>query len=129
MIGIARESGVGVVLGSRQLRFHAGMPASRVLLLRAGALYTRVTTRLPVADTHCGLRVLRKDAAEALQLRQPGMAHASELLQLIAKRHISYLEVPVDVLYTSYSLRKGQSAINGVNILFDLALSKLGAVK
>jgi hypothetical protein len=31
-------------------------------------------------------------------------------------------EEPVTILYTEYSMNKGQSLINGVNILFDTVL-------
>lgn len=33
-------------------------------------------------------------------------------------------EEPVDILYTEYSMSKGQSLINGVNILADGLLAK-----
>jgi hypothetical protein len=31
-------------------------------------------------------------------------------------------ELPVTIRYTEYSTSKGQSLINGINILFDLAV-------
>jgi hypothetical protein len=34
--------------------------------------------------------------------------------------------VPVTIVYTEYSRSKGQSLINGVNILFDISLGKRG---
>ena len=36
------------------------------------------------------------------------------------------VEVPVTILYTDYSMSKGQSMINGVNILFDLSVRQRG---
>ena len=47
------------------------------------------------------------------------MAHASEILHQIASGRLSYVEVPVKVLYTEYSKRKGQSIFNSINIVFD----------
>ena len=51
-----------------------------------------------------------------------GMAHASEIVAYLARSKLTVIEVPVTVLYTDYSKAKGQSLINGVNILFDLSL-------
>jgi hypothetical protein len=55
------------------------------------------------------------------------MAHASELLQLIAQQQINYLEVPIQVRYSAYSMKKGQRGYNGINILIDLALERMRA--
>jgi hypothetical protein len=49
-----------------------------------------------------------------------GMAHASELIGIIAKGRYSYAEVPVHIRYTDYSRAKGQPLLNGINILFDM---------
>jgi polyprenyl-phospho-N-acetylgalactosaminyl synthase len=48
------------------------------------------------------------------------MAHASEILQQIAKSGLRYIEVPVTVEYTTYSVAKGQRLSNSVNIMLEL---------
>jgi hypothetical protein len=53
------------------------------------------------------------------------MAHASELLQQIAASELPYIEVPVTIEYTRYSLAKGQGLADSVAILFDLSVQKL----
>jgi hypothetical protein len=58
-----------------------------------------------------------------------GMAHASELLSLIARRRLSFTEVPVRILYSDYSRAKGQPSINALNIAFDLMLSRIGTAR
>ena len=47
------------------------------------------------------------------------MSHAGEFLALIDDNRWRVAEVPVEVLYTAYSLAKGQPLLNGVNIVFD----------
>jgi glycosyltransferase involved in cell wall biosynthesis len=130
MVEIARSEGVDVVLGSRFLsRADADVPAARRLILRAATKFTRATTGLDLTDTHNGLRVLSRHAAESLNLTLNGMAHASQLLSQVAARKLSYVEAPVTIAYTEYSRSRGQSNINGLNIAFDLALERLrGAV-
>ncbi len=48
------------------------------------------------------------------------MAHASEILQEIGALHLRFVEVPVDVRYTAYSKKKGQSGFDSIKILLDL---------
>ena len=71
----------------------------RRLVLRAGIAFTRVTTRLPLTDTHNGLRVLHRRALEKIDLTLSNMAHASQLLGLISKHELSWTEAPVVIDY------------------------------
>ncbi|HET8665301.1 MAG TPA: glycosyltransferase family 2 protein [Nocardioides sp.] len=121
----ARTTGVDVVLGSRFLNPDAAMPTSRRFVLRAGIAFTRATTRLPVTDTHNGLRVLNRHALEKIDLTLSNMAHASQLLGLIAKHRLTWTEAPVVIDYADATRRAGQSNVNALNIVFDLALERL----
>ena len=116
---------VQVVLGSRFLGTAASVPAGRRRVLRMATAFTRATTGLSLTDAHNGLRVLRRDAAEQLALRQHGMSHASEILERIARNGWSHVEHPVTIDYTDYSRAKGQKAYNALNILFDLAVGRM----
>jgi glycosyltransferase involved in cell wall biosynthesis len=124
---LALAPGVDVVLGSRFLTGTEldGLPSTRRRLLRLATLFTRLTTGLPVSDTHNGLRVISRTAATLLRLEQPGMAHASELLSLIARSGLTVQEAPVTIDYTDYSRSKGQSGLNAVNVLHDLFTARL----
>jgi glycosyltransferase involved in cell wall biosynthesis len=126
LLAVARETGVDVVLGSRFLTPEtAAVPRARKAVLRAGIAFTRVTTRLPVTDTHNGLRVLNRRAVEAIDLTLSDMAHASQLLGLIARRGLTWTEAPVVIDYADETRRRGQSNVNALNIVFDLALERL----
>ncbi|MEY2936584.1 MAG: hypothetical protein RL033_7333 [Pseudomonadota bacterium] len=112
---------VDVVLGSR---FREGGRAVHItrakrMVLKWAVAFTRVTTSLPVTDTHNGLRALSRKAAEQIQITQNGMAHASQILQEIATQRLAFCEVPVTIVYTEYSVRKGQRLSNAFNILWD----------
>lgn len=115
-----------VTLGSRFLdgTGYRAMPASRRVLLRAATALARRTTGLALTDTHNGLRGFRRDALTGLVLRQDRMAHASELQHEIARLGLRYLEVPVRIQYTSYSLAKGQRVTDAISILWDLLIVK-----
>lgn len=126
LLAVARDTGVDVVLGSRFLSPDtAVVPRARRAVLRAGIAFTRATTRLPVTDTHNGLRVLNRRAVEAIDLTLSDMAHASQLLGLIARRGLSWTEAPVVIDYADETRRRGQSNVNALNIVFDLALERI----
>jgi polyprenyl-phospho-N-acetylgalactosaminyl synthase len=113
-------------LGSRFLGTGRNLiPPSRRFLLRAATWFTRLTSRLEVTDVHNGLRAMTRRGARAIKLRQNRMAHASELLDQIAASGLSYVELPVSVEYSRYSLAKGQKSSDALRILLDLFVGRL----
>jgi glycosyltransferase involved in cell wall biosynthesis len=122
MVRIARSDDVDVVLGSRFLDRADTVPRARRLVLRAAATLSRSGRKLRLTDAHNGLRVFTRPVAERLRIRMNGMAHASEIVTQLAQGDWRVVEAPVTILYTDYSRSKGQSLINGVNILVDLTL-------
>lgn len=112
-------------LGSRFLGGTINFPKSRKLLLIAATLFTRLTTGLRVTDAHNGFRAMTRLGATKLNLRQNRMAHASEIVDQIANSGLKYVEVPVTIEYTSYTLAKGQRSSNFVSILLELLVRRL----
>jgi glycosyltransferase involved in cell wall biosynthesis len=112
-------------LGSRFLGRPQNMPVLRKLLLRAATIFTSVTTGLYLTDTHNGLRAFTRRGALALAFRQNRMAHASEILSDIAASELRYIEVPVTIDYTEYSMAKGQRTSDLILVLLDLFARKL----
>jgi glycosyltransferase involved in cell wall biosynthesis len=112
-------------LGSRFRGVSVAMPLSRRLLLRAATRFTCATTGLQLTDTHNGLRAMTRRGASRIALRQNRMAHASELLHQIGRSGLRYVEVPVTIEYSRYSLAKGQRLADSVKILVDLSAQRL----
>lgn len=125
MLEVIEAQGTDFVLGSRFLgREAVGMPASKRALLKAAIAFSNATSGVKLTDTHNGLRVFTKRVADEIQITMPDMAHASEFLEIIRRNGYTYVEVPVEIVYTDYSRSKGQSLINAVNIAFDTLLRK-----
>ena len=95
------------------------MPTLKKLALPIVAKLSRTSRKLKLTDAHNGLRVFNRTVADGLNLTMNGMAHASEIVALIVENHWRVAEEPVEVLYTEYSMSKGQPLVNGVNIVFD----------
>jgi polyprenyl-phospho-N-acetylgalactosaminyl synthase len=112
-------------LGSRFLGRSIDSPRSRRLLLKAATLFAQLTTGLRLSDTHNGLRAMTRRGATMIQLRQNRMAHASEILAQIAASGLRYVEVPVSIKYTAYSVAKGQRLSDVLVILLDLFARRL----
>jgi glycosyltransferase involved in cell wall biosynthesis len=125
LLGSLVRHQVDFALGSRFLGSAPNLPPFRRLLLRAATWFTRLTTGLKLTDAHNGLRAMTRRGASAIKLRQNRMAHASEILAQIARSGLGYIEVPVTIVYTPYSLQKGQRVSNSVSILIDLLAGRL----
>jgi glycosyltransferase involved in cell wall biosynthesis len=111
---------IEVALGTRFPAARGSIGRLRRAVLAAATAYTRASVGLRVTDTHNGLRAFTRRVAEGLSIRQNGMAHASEILEQIARGGYAWVEHPVDIAYSSYSRGKGQPALNAVNIVTDL---------
>jgi glycosyltransferase involved in cell wall biosynthesis len=116
---------VDIVIGSRFRGQAIGISRTRRLLLRIALAFTRLSTGLPVTDVHNGLRAFRASAAPTLRITQDRMAHASEILDHIARARLAWAEVPTTVRYSRYSVTKGQSSLGAIDILFELIFGRL----
>lgn len=119
------ESGAEVALGSRFLGSANNLSLSRRILLKAAIAFTHLTTGVGFSDVHNGFRVISRGFAEKFHFQQNRMAHASEILAYIAHKKIPYIEFPVTVAYTDYSVSKGQRNSNSIRILMELILGKI----
>jgi glycosyltransferase involved in cell wall biosynthesis len=120
-----RTAGTDAVLGSRFLGAAPGIPPLRRLALKLSVRLLRLTSGIQVSDVHNGLRLLNRRAAERLKIRQNRMAHASEIVEQLHELGLSVAEAPVTILYTDYSLAKGQRLSNIANVVSELFLARL----
>ncbi|HLC89742.1 MAG TPA: glycosyltransferase family 2 protein, partial [Patescibacteria group bacterium] len=123
-------SEVDVVLGSRFLKSEirnpkSEIPLSRIIILKLASWFTRLYTGLAVTDTHNGFRAISAKAASLIEIKQDGMAHASEIIEQIKKHNLKFKEVPVAINYTKHSLAKGQKLSNSFKIIWDLIISRI----
>ncbi|HZK31529.1 MAG TPA: glycosyltransferase family 2 protein [Corynebacterium sp.] len=122
MVQRLRAEPVDIIVGTR---FGEGeqkdsqVPWIKRVVLKTVVLLSPTTRKLGLTDAHNGLRAFNRTVAEEIDIRMNGMSHASEIVSLIAQHNWRVSEQSVDILYTEYSMSKGQSLINGVNILAD----------
>jgi glycosyltransferase involved in cell wall biosynthesis len=125
MLQHLKKKKLDIVLGSRFLGNAENISSKKKNMLKLAVRFSNLTTGVKLTDTHNGLRVFNRYAAENLQLKMPDFSHASEIIERIREKAFKYDEAPVTIVYTDYSRSKGQSMINAVNISFDMLLNKV----
>lgn len=125
MLKQIRTGKYDIILGSRFLGSAVNMGNAKRLILKLAIRFSNATSGIKLTDTHNGLRVFNRHVANTMQITMPDMAHASEILEIMAKHKYRYTEIPVTIEYTEYSISKGQTLINAVNIGFDTLLRKI----
>ena len=117
-----------VTLGNRFMPGGSALniPRSKRYLLRVATIFTRCLTRLDVSDTHNGFRAFNANAAKIISITQNRMAHATQILSEIRKHRLRYREVAVQIIYTKYSIKKGQRISGAFNIIWESLMEFLG---
>ena len=124
MLNTLIEGKYDIVLGSRFLQKN-DIPLKKRILLKGGIVFTYILSQIWLTDVHNGLRVMTAETAKKLNLQHDRMEHASEILDKIKVLNLKYTEVPVTIKYTKYSMSKGQSISNSINIAYKLISSKI----
>ena len=110
------------------LSLHDALPISnkipftkRYLIIPVAKIINYIFTGLRLTDVHNGMRAFKSSVAGRLYLTQDRMAHASEYPYLVKKNNLTYLEVPVKIIYHQY----GQGINGGLKILKELLTEKI----
>jgi glycosyltransferase involved in cell wall biosynthesis len=124
MARIVADGGCDIALGDRFGGDASRVPAGRRALLRCAVAFHRIASGIELNDVHNGLRVLDRRAAERIELTSDRMAHASEIIDLIARSGMRVQQVPVTIEYTDYSRAKGQAWTAGFRIMFHYLVGR-----
>ena len=115
-----------ITIGSRFMAASKhNMPLKRKYLLQFARYINFFFSGLLLSDAYNGMRAMSGSAAEAIDIQETGMAHSTEILSKIRKRKLRLLEVPVEINYTRYSLKKGLNIWSSFRIFFDILLNKI----
>jgi glycosyltransferase involved in cell wall biosynthesis len=103
------QGGADVVIGNRMKNIHPGaMPWHHRYIgnpLLSGLL--NLLFKTGVSDAHCGMRALRRDLVERLDLRTSGMEFASEMVIRAAKEKLQIRQFAIE-----YRPRGGESKLS-----------------
>lgn len=124
VIAPLKKGEVDVVIGSRLLN-PKGMPFHRRLLNRIGNLVTYILFGVWVTDSQSGLRAFSKKALQVIDIKTNKMEVSSEIIREIGTHKLRLKEVPIQAIYTDYSMSKGQNFFVGVKTFIKLVIHRL----
>ncbi len=125
LIAPIQEGKWDVVFGSRFLGVDPeGMPFVRRVVLLLGKMFSHFVLGIPrlMTDPQSGLRAMTAHAARQIDFKQDRMAHCSEILRLVTRSDLRWMEVPVRVSYTKETLAKGNQTSDAFKIVWHLLL-------
>lgn len=121
LVAPIKEGRAEVVLGTR-LKNTQGMPVSKILANWAGNFFTWYLYGLWVTDSQSGFRAYSRNAAEKINTRGDRYEYDSEVIREIYIYKLKFMEVPIKIRYTKYSMGKiqKQGLLNGLKTLYKM---------
>ena len=98
------------------------IPFIRRLFNGIGNMITFAATGKWIKDSQCGFKVFGPKAVKQVDLRMSGYEFCTEIVRECAQHRWRLKEVPAKVLYSEYTLAKGQSFANGVQTALKILL-------
>src|SRR3989344_9351249 len=105
-----RERNADMVIGARVFR---SAPAFRRIYNFIANLVSYFLLGVRVSDTQSGLRAFRAELLKKMRILGDRMEISSELVGEARRLGAKIIEIPIEPIYTSYSLSKGQSFTMG----------------
>lgn len=116
---------IQILLGSRFLKESStNISTKKKIFLKLAILFTFFLSNIKLSDTHNGYRYIKFSALKDIKITIDGMGHASEIIDIVASKKLTHKEVPVEILYTEYSLSKGQRMSNAFNVITRFVWTK-----
>lgn len=116
---------IDVVIGSRFINNVSKIPFRRKIALKFAILLSKFIFGGNFTDVHNGLRVFNNNSARKINLVSNRMEHASLISESITKYKMRFVEMPVDIIYSEYSISKGQKLKDIIMTGFKLLLYKI----
>ncbi|MBW2986327.1 glycosyltransferase family 2 protein [Candidatus Woesearchaeota archaeon] len=123
MINPVAEKRVDITIGSRFLR-KTKVPLRRKILLKGSVWVIWLFYGLKMTDAHNGFRAMSKYAAQKIKITCNRMAHASEIIDEIRRNRLRYKEIPVTIIYTKETLKKGEGSYFGALKILSTMISR-----
>lgn len=101
------------------------IPLKRRFYNAVGNIVTFTATGLWVPDSQCGFKAFGPKAVKELTLQLAGFEFCSEIIREAVAHKWKVTHVPANVIYTEYSMAKGQNFFSGVRTALKILLRTL----
>ena len=98
------------------------IPFIRRVFNGIGNLVTLAATGMWISDSQCGYKAFGHRAVREINLRMNGFEFCTEIVRETVQRKWKYAVIPVKVLYSEYTLAKGQSFADGAKTALTIPL-------
>lgn len=98
------------------------IPVVRRFFNAIGNFVTLIATGRWVNDSQCGFKALGPKAVTDINLRMSGFEFCTEIVRESVHHKWRIAQIPTKVVYSEYTLAKGQSFANGVRTAFKILL-------
>ncbi len=98
------------------------IPFIRRVFNGIGNIVSFVATGMWVQDSQCGFKAFGPKAVADIQLRMSGFEFCTEIVRESVQHKWRIAQIPTKVIYSEYTLAKGQSFANGVRTAFKILL-------
>jgi UDP-N-acetylglucosamine---dolichyl-phosphate N-acetylglucosaminyltransferase len=122
LLAVLKSGEVDLVIGSRN---YSRMPFLRKLYNISADLLGFFVFGVYVHDTQSGLRAFKRATLLKMPPLGDRMEVASEIVGNTRRLNLRLKEVPIEPIYTDYSLSKGQSFVTGLKTLVSLIFNRL----
>lgn len=112
LLELAHQQKADLVIGSRFLENRDSVPWSRRIFNKIANFLT-ILGRSRVTDSQSGFRYLNNKAIEKIELDLDNYAVCTEMIWKSKKMKLRLKEAPIRVIYTEYSMSKGQNLWKG----------------
>ena len=103
-----------LVIGSRFIGSKITVPLIRRIFNGLGNIFTYLVTGKYVSDSQSGYKAFGPAAVAKIHLRLAGFEFCSEIIREAANHNWHVIEIPIKVIYSEYTMAKGQSFSRGV---------------
>ena len=121
LLNTLRETGADLVIANRFGRKNA-IPLIRRIANHIGNAVTFLVTGMYLSDSQCGFKAFGPRALSEVQLKMAGFEFCTEIVREAAQYRWKIEAVPTRVLYSEYTLAKGQSFANGLRTAAKILL-------
>lgn len=120
------EQGCDVVLGTRIMNYK-GMPFIKIIANKVGNIITGLFYGIFVSDSQSGFRAFSQYAVQVIDTKADKYEYDSKVIREMKNNRLNFVEVPIQVRYTEYSVGKKhkQGFVNGIKTLGRMVWDKL----
>lgn len=120
-----KDKDLDIVFWSRFIKkTNSNVPFLRKIILFWGKFFTYILSWIYLTDSHNWYRMINISSMKKIELTMSGMEYASELIEQIRIHKLKFKEVPVNIKYDEYTLKKWQKNSNAIKIALKIIWNK-----